>query len=256
MNARASEDDSIQSRNDRVVILLIDDEMLEAELFRGLLEAEQDLEFHYCPRSNEAIAEADKIQPTVIMQDLEMPGDHGLSMISRFRAHPMTKDTPVVVFSSQENPRTKSLAFNLGANDYIVKTVDRVELLARVRYHSRVYWAQRHRDEAHRALRESQRQLWESNSSLMDSNRKLTEALAQVKQLTGLLPMCACCRRVRDEKDYWSEFSAYVSSHTDLRLSHGVCEDCLEKYAEELGLPAEKIQSLTKRLGPKRSAKR
>jgi CheY-like chemotaxis protein len=176
-----------------------------------------------------------------------MPGDHGLSMISRFRANAQTKDTPVVVFSGEENPRTKSIAFGLGANDYIVKTVDRLELLARVRYHSRAYWNQRHREEATRALRESQRQLWESNASLLDANSKLTAALAEVKQLTGLLPMCACCRRVRDEQNYWSEFSAYIAEHTDLRLSHGVCDDCLEKHAEELGLTPVQIKAVTDR---------
>jgi len=228
MSAPASDDDSKPLRDQRIIILLIDDERIEAELFRGLLEAEQNLEFHYCPRSEDAIAQADEVHPTVIMQDLSMPGDHGLSMITRFRAHATTKDTPVVVFSGDVNPRTKSLAFNLGANDYIVKSVDRVELLARVRYHSRACWSQRQRDEANRALRESQRQLWESNASLLEANRKLTEALAQVKQLTGLLPMCACCRRVRDEKNYWSEFGAYVSSHTDLRLTHGVWKNTPE----------------------------
>ncbi len=94
-----------------------------------------------------------------------------------------------------------------------MKSVDRIELLARVRYHSRAFWNQRQRDEAHHALRESQRQLWDSNASLLESNRKLTEALAEVKQLTGLLPMCACCRRVRDDQNYWSEFSAYILEH-------------------------------------------
>jgi PleD family two-component response regulator len=256
MNARARAHSSSPQLENRVIILLVDDELIEAELFSALLGGEQDVEFHYCPRTDEAIAQADRYHPTVIMQDLSMPGDNGLSMITRFRAHPATKDTPVVVFSGEENPSTKSIAFNLGANDYIVKSVDRVELLARVRYHSRAHWAQRQRDEALRALRASQQQLWESNASLMEANRKLVEALAQVKQLTGLLPMCACCRRVRDEKNYWREFSAYVSSHTDLRLSHGVCEDCLEKYAGELGVAPEQIQAMAKRVGKKRPTRR
>jgi PleD family two-component response regulator len=247
--------DSNSEGIDRVVILLVDDELMEAELFRGLLDAEQNLEFHYCARADEAIAEANRIRPTVIMQDLSMPGDHGLSMITRFRANPETKDTPVVVFSGEENPRTKSVAFSLGANDYIVKSVDRMELLARVRYHSRAFWTQRQRDEALRALRESQRQIWESNASLLDANQKLTEALTQVKQLTGLLPMCACCRRVRDAENYWSEFSAYISAHTDLRLTHGVCEDCLDKHAGELGMTPEQIAAMTLRFSRKRSAK-
>src|SRR5258708_5203962 len=135
----------IRDREDTVIILLVDDELIEAELFRGLLEAEEDLEFHYCQRVEDAVEQANQIQPTVIMQDLSMPGDHGLTMISRFRANPETKETPVVVFSGQEDSRTKSIAFGLGANDYIVKSVDRIELLARLRYHSRAYWNQRKR---------------------------------------------------------------------------------------------------------------
>jgi PleD family two-component response regulator len=245
---------AVRERDDDVIILLVDDELIEAELFRVLLEAEQNLEFHYCQRADEAIAQANQIQPTVIMQDLSMPGDHGLSMISRFRANADTKDTPVVVFSGQEDARTKSVAFSLGANDYIVKSVDRVELLARLRYHSRAYWSHRQRDEATRALRASQQELWESNASLIEANRKLTEALAQVKQLTGLLPMCACCRRVRDEQNYWGEFSAYVAQHTDLRLTHGLCDECLETQAKKMGLSPSQVEALTQRFGHSRSS--
>jgi PleD family two-component response regulator len=250
-----SHPDSVHDREDDVIVLLVDDELIEADLFRGLLEAEQELEFHYCQRAEEAIAQANRIRPTVIMQDLSMPGDHGLTLISRFRANSTTKDTPVVVFSGQQDSRTKSLAFSLGANDYLVKTVDRVELLARLRYHSRAYWNLRQRDEAMRALRESERQLWESNASLLDANRKLTAALAQVKQLTGLLPICACCRRVRDEQNYWSEFSTYVADHTDLQLTHGLCEECMQTQAKEMGLSPEQMAVLTHRFRRNHSAR-
>jgi PleD family two-component response regulator len=246
--------DSIRAGEDDVIILLVDDELIEAELFRGLLEGEQDLEFHYCQRADEAIAKANEIQPTVIMQDLSMPGDHGLTIISRFRANPETKDTPVVVFSGQEDSRTKSIAFSLGANDYIVKSVDRIELLARLRYHSRAYWNLRQREEATRALRESERHLWESNASLLEANRKLTEALAQVKQLTGLLPICACCRRVRDEQNYWSEFSTYMAEHTDLQLTHGLCDECMQTHAQEMGLTPEQVAALAHRFRRNRTA--
>jgi DNA-binding response OmpR family regulator len=244
--------DFIREREETVIILLVDDEMIEAELFRGLLQGEEGLEFHYCQRVEDAIPQANQIQPTVIMQDLSMPGDNGLTMLSRFRANHATKDTPVVVYSGQEDARTKSLAFSLGANDYIVKSVDRIELLARLRYHSRAYWNQRQKDDATRALRESERQLWESNASLLEANRKLTEAVADVKQLKGLLPMCACCRRVRDEQNYWSEFTAYISKHTDLRLTHGLCEECLGKQAEKMGMSSEQVKTLTQKFRKKK----
>ena len=112
----------------------------------------------------------------------------------------------MVVFSGEENTRDqKSVAFNLGADDYIVKTVDRVELYSRgCGIHSRAYWSQRQRRSKRIArLRESQRQLWDSNASLLESNPQADggAVFAQVKQLTGLLPMCACCRRVRDAEE-------------------------------------------------------
>lgn len=247
--------DFIREREEAVIVLLVDDELIEAELFRGLLQAEEDLEFHYCQHVEDAIPQANQIQPTVIMQDLSMPRDNGLTMLSRFRANPATKDTPVVVFSGQEDSRTKSLAFSLGANDYIVKSVDRIELLARLRYHSRAYWNLRQKDEATRALRESERQLWDSNASLLEANRKLTDALAQVKQLTGLLPMCACCRRVRDEENYWGEFSAYIAKHTDLKLTHGLCDECLGKQAEKMGMSPARAKALEQEFKKKQKQK-
>jgi sigma-B regulation protein RsbU (phosphoserine phosphatase) len=90
-----------------------------------------------------------------------MPEIDGLTLLKFFRANPATRETPMIVLSSKEEPTTKAQAFALGANDYLVKLPDRIELVARIRHHSRGYIAQLQRNEAYRQLAESQRQLAE-----------------------------------------------------------------------------------------------
>lgn len=92
-----------------------------------------------------------------------MPGVDGLSLLAEYRAVRALRDVPIIVLSTKEEPTIKSAAFAAGANDYLVKLPDVIELVARIRYHSRSFTALQQRDEAYRALRESQQQLLEAN---------------------------------------------------------------------------------------------
>lgn len=226
------------------MVLLVDDQSFVAEVLRRFFAEEKGIDFHYVGDPAEAINVANQILPTVILQDLVMPGVDGLAIVGRFRANPATRNTPIIVLSTKEEAHIKSLAFSVGANDYLVKLPDRLELIARVRYHSKAYLNQCQRDEAYRALRESQQQLLESNASLLAVNQKLGEALSDVKQLTGLLPMCSYCKRVRNDQNYWDQIELYLSKHSDLRLSHGVCEECFGKHAAQFGVTAEEAAQL------------
>src|SRR5712671_5830122 len=159
-----------------VMVLLVDDQAMVCEAVRRALSHQSDIDFHYCADAREALTLANQIKPTVILQDLVMPGIDGLTLVSQFRGNPATKETPIIVLSTNETPQVKGQAFAAGANDYLVKLPDRVELIARLRYHSKAYLNQLQRDEAYRALRESQQQLVESNSSLLSLNQKLEDA--------------------------------------------------------------------------------
>jgi sigma-B regulation protein RsbU (phosphoserine phosphatase) len=129
------------------------------EAVRRMLSGEPDVSFNYCRDATKALEEAVRIRPTVILQDLVMPDIDGLTLVSNFRANKETKETPMIVLSTKEEPAVKAEAFALGANDYIVKLPDRLELLARIRYHSKGYIALLQRNEAYQALLESQRRL-------------------------------------------------------------------------------------------------
>ena len=126
-----------------------------------MLADEAGVEFHFCQKPADAIAAANRFGPTVILQDLVMPEIDGLLLLKFFRANLATRETPMIVLSSKEEPVIKAKAFSLGANDYLVKLPDKLELAARIRYHSRAYLDRLERDEAYRQLAESQRQLAE-----------------------------------------------------------------------------------------------
>lgn len=142
-----------------VTVLLVDDQPIVAEAVRRMLAPESDIVFHYCQDPTEAIACANTLSPTVILQDLVMPDLDGLTLVKFFRANPATHDVPLIVLSTKEEPMVKAEAFGVGANDYLVKLPDRLELVARVRYHSKGYIAQLERNEAYRALAASERLL-------------------------------------------------------------------------------------------------
>ena len=161
-----------------IVVFLVDDQAMIGEAVRRALASEKDLTFHYCSKGSEAVAMAEKLQPTVILQDLVMPEVDGMSLVARYRANAATRDIPIVVLSSKEDAVVKSEAFAAGVDDYLVKLPDRVELIARVRHHSKGYLARLQRDAAYRALDESQQKLLEMNRAL--------QRLSHVDGLTGL----------------------------------------------------------------------
>jgi sigma-B regulation protein RsbU (phosphoserine phosphatase) len=140
-------------------VLLIDDQPFIGDAVRRMLAPEPGVEFHFCPDPVQALPTANRVQPTVILQDLVMPDVDGLTLVKFFRANPATRDTPMIVLSSKEEAVTKADAFAAGANDYLVKLPDRIELLARIKYHSRGYLNLLERNAATAALTASRKLL-------------------------------------------------------------------------------------------------
>ena len=162
----------------KIMVLLVDDQAIVGEAIRRALMNEPNIDFHFCSRAEDAMRTAEQTRPTVILQDLVMPGMDGLTLARQYRANPITSDIPIIVLSSKEDPEIKRDAFASGVNDYMVKLPDRIELIARIRYHSRSYINLLQRDAAYRALRESQQQLQQSNFEL--------QRLTNTDGLTGI----------------------------------------------------------------------
>ena len=151
----------------KIMVLLVDDQPFVGQAVRLALSKQPHINFHYCARAEEAVGVAELTKPTVILQDLVMPGVDGLTLVHQYRANPATRDIPIIVLSTTEDPAIKRAAFAAGVNDYLVKLPDTIELVARIEYHSRFYINLQQRDAAFQALQESQQKLQEINLELL-----------------------------------------------------------------------------------------
>ena len=143
----------------RIAVLLIDDQPMVGEAVRRMLLSETDIDFHFCTIPEQAIATAREVHPTVILQDLVMPGVDGLDLVQYFRDEETTRNIPLLVLSSEENARVKAASFERGANDYLIKLPAREELIARIRYHSNGYIHWLERNDAFEAIVRTQEHL-------------------------------------------------------------------------------------------------
>jgi adenylate cyclase len=165
--------------NEPITVLLIDDQAMIAEAVQQMLASEADISFHYCNDPLQTLKVVQACQPTVILQDLVMPQMDGLLLVRVLRSTDApTYQVPLIVLSSKEDPTIKAQAFEYGANDYLVKLPDRVELLARIRYHSRAYTNLLKRQEAEAQLRQEN----EQQALYIQQVNKITDAAFAVEQ--------------------------------------------------------------------------
>ena len=231
-------------------VLLVDDQIIIHEAFRRMLEDVEDVTLHSCSDPLQALAEAKQFRPTVILQDLVMPGMNGLMLLSQLRSDPATRSVPIIVLSTNENTKIKSEAFAIGASDYLVKFPDRIELLARVRAHSRSYLAQQQRDQAYTELRILKVELERKNAEL--------ESLSCRDGLTGVLNRRAfddylnkewlrCLRESADlgllliDIDHFKDFND--------NYGHQEGDECLRRVAFALGGALKRPVDIVARYG-------
>jgi PleD family two-component response regulator len=131
--------DSRSAASDRrrpIVVLLVDDQPFVGAALRMLLDSEKDIELHCCLSAVNAIALANQIAPTLVLQDLVMPDIDGLTLVGLFRANPQTAGTPVIVLSGNDDAATRARALAEGAKGYLVKLPPKAELIASIRHHA------------------------------------------------------------------------------------------------------------------------
>lgn len=146
--------------------------------------------------------------PALAILDWIMPGLDGLEVCRRVRERPDTRPPYLILLTSREGPGTRATALDGGADDFINKPFDHDELRARLKVGQRIVELQR---------------------TLADRVNELEEALTNVKQLRGMLPICAWCKKVRDDHNYWHQVEAYVASHSIAKFTHGICPECFTR---------------------------
>ena len=159
----------------RAKVLLVDDQALIGEAVRRMVATDPSIAFRFCSAGSKAIDAAHEFAPTVILQDLVMPDADGLALLEAYRRDERLRGVPVIVLSAKEEASTKAEAFARGASDYLVKLPDPVEVLARIRYHSKGYLALLQRNAAFKALAASEQHMAEELSRAAEYVRSLLD---------------------------------------------------------------------------------
>lgn len=164
-----------------------------------------------------ALSTAAQVMPDLVLLDVQMPGMDGYEVCRALKDNERTRHIPVIFVSALNEVFDKVRAFEAGGVDYITKPFQVEEVSARVH--------------THLVLQRLQREL-------QDRNKELEEALGKVRVLSGLIPICANCKKVRDDQGYWTQVEVYIRDHSDADFSHGICPDCLEllypQYAKRI----------------------
>lgn len=153
--------------------------------------------------------------PTLLVLDWLMPEMDGVEICREARQLPALKSAYIILLTSRGSKEDIVQGLEAGADDYVTKPFDHGELRARVQVGSRVVQLQ---------------------CALADRVKELEEAIASVKTLQGLLPICCYCKKIRDDGNYWHRVESYISGHANVRFSHGICPDCSEKLKADLNL--------------------
>lgn len=152
----------------------------------------------------------------LILLDIEMAGMDGIHTCRRLRAEPHLQDTPVIMVTGKTDSQTVAEAFSAGAMDYIVKPVQKVELLARVRS----ALALKRETDARKAREEE----------LLAKNLELQQALHEIQVLRGLIIICSYCKKIQNDQGTWQQVEMYIREHTEAEFSHGICADCIDHH--------------------------
>jgi CheY-like chemotaxis protein len=197
-------------------IMVVDDTSANLHLLTKMLQ-ERGYSVRPLTDGARAIKAAEAEPPDLILLDIMMPGMSGYEVCEKLKASKggqgRLHEIPIIFISALNEVLDKVKAFKLGGVDYITKPFQEEEVFARL--------------ETHLALRNLQKEL-------ETQNKQLQEALDNVKTLKGLLPICANCKKIRDDGGYWNRIEGYLQQHTDAVFSHGLCPECeTELYGDE-----------------------
>ncbi len=150
--------------------------------------------------------------PRIAVLDWVMPGMDGVDICRAIRDTNTASQPYLILLTARVRPEDIVQGLRAGADDYITKPVDREEFEARLQVATRIVGLQQR---------------------LSDRVVELEQALTRVRQLQGLLPICAYCKRIRDDQNYWNQVETYLAEHTDVQFSHGICPSCFERVMQD-----------------------
>lgn len=201
-------------------ILIADDDITSRTVLSAVLQKGGHEVVEVCDGDEALVVLQCADAPRMAILDWMMPGIDGIEVCRRVRACETDHPPYLIILTTRGEKTDISEGLNAGANDYIAKPFSAVELSARIEVGCR-YVALEDRFAA--------------------KVRELREAMAQIKTLGGIVPICSSCKKIRDDAGYWRQVELYVSEHSDAKFTHGICPECMAKLYPEYAANRERL---------------
>ena len=195
-------------------VLLIEDDQADAFLIKEMLlePAAGYAVIQHVIRLDEGLRRVAEGAYDLIISDLGLPDSQGMDTVKALVS--AARRIPIVVMTGLADHEVGLEAVNAGAQDYLIKGQVTGEMLVR---------SIRYAIERKRIENEKEQVIAE-----------LQEALAKVKLLSGFIPICASCKKIRDDTGYWQQVESYIQKHSNAEFSHSICPECSHRLYPEL----------------------
>lgn len=194
-------------------VLIVEDDFLVSIMVQRMVEEIGHMVLSKAVNGIEALEQTEKLKPDLVLMDIKMQDMDGIEAARQIQEK---FPTPVVMLTAHETPELLEQASDAGVGAYLVKPIHIRELenaitIAIARFADMI-------------------KLREVNNELEKRNAELEDALSKIKTLSGLLPICASCKKIRDDGGYWHQVESYIQDHSHAEFSHGLCPECVAKY--------------------------
>jgi len=240
---------------DNTEILVIEDSLTQVEYLRYMLEAH-----HYsiltATSAEKALAMLQTHQPAIIISDILMPGMDGYEFCRQVKNTPALSHIPVILLTQLSTPHDIIKGLESGADNFIIKPYNEEQLLVDIQYilanrglrHETlpetaldvIFRGQKYAITSSRfqiidLLFSTYEAAMQKQKELEQKNQVLQEALETIKVLEGFIPICANCKKVRNDEGFWQQVEVYIESHSQATITHGICPDCMKELYGTIG---------------------
>ncbi len=244
-------------------ILVVEDSPTQAKKLQHLL-IRQGSNVFLAANGKQALTILEKEKIDIVISDVIMPEMDGFELCKIIKSKREWADIPVVLLTSLKDPKDIIRGLKSGADNFLTKPYDPEFLLKRMKYiiinrqlrqkgatelgmeiffAGEKFFLSSERIQIVDLLLSTYEAAVKKSLELEEANKKLKKALNEIKTLHGLIPICANCKKVRNDQGYWQMVEEYVSEHSDVTFSHGICPDCYKKlYGNRFSNKSKKIK--------------
>jgi CheY-like chemotaxis protein len=200
------------TEKNKPLILIVDDVPKNIQVLAGILNQKQ-MRLAVAQTGAQVFEMLERISPDLILLDIMLPDINGFDICQRLKQDERTRHIPIIFLTAKIELEDMVKGFEAEAVDYVTKPFNPIELRVRVK---------------------TQLDLKRSRDAERELIGKLQALLEQVKLLSGLIPICFSCKKIRNDSGFWEQVELYIEKHSEALFSHGICPDCLVKLYPEM----------------------